>query len=159
MWNLLGFSTFFQVQPTIVAGHIPQTLSPSLILSHAVNPLFWMVERLPLYNMLVKPPTGQVWVPASSVHWSPLKTMYLRKGHHPTLESCDFFGVGSTNSLLLKSMGEAITRVSAQDYRCEDFFPEGTRYPPADSVSTSLAPAVTGTTRFGSDRPRWNSPI
>lgn len=36
--------------------------------------------------------------------------------------------------------------MTLKDYRCEDFFPEGTRYPPADSVSTSLAPAVTGTT-------------
>ena len=89
-------------------------------------------------------------------HWRPCT---FERAIIQRLSLATFFGVGSTNSLLLKSMGEAITRVSAQDYRCEDFFPEGTRYLPADSVSTSLAPAVTGTTRFGSDRPRWNSPI
>ena len=89
-------------------------------------------------------------------HWRPCT---FERAIIQRLSLATFFGVGSTNSLLLKSMGEAITRVSAQDYRCEDFFPEGTRYPPADSMSTSLAPAVTGTTRFGSDRPRWNSPI
>ena len=52
----------------------------------------------------------------------------------------------SSDEPLLGELGEFLKtsqgfwRNAAQDYRCEDFFPEATRFPPAADQSTTLPP-------------------